>query len=170
MAKLISQWCGELQPTIYLSRRYGAIWRQLKHLWMSNKPHVETETSHSKSSLGNFPHQYLSELLVNVYSYHLMVKSVSWCCVCGSWLLPNPVIYTDWKNVSKSYYVLMVMSRDNLFFNIYYYNFVAINRIWDNPPSMHNYLEIPILIIWSIITQEGKLILKWNLPWFYSYL
>ena len=35
-----------------------------------------SETSHTKSSLGNFHHQYLSELLVNVYSYHFMVKSV----------------------------------------------------------------------------------------------
>ena len=30
--------------------------------------------------------------------------------------------------------------------------------IWENPASMHKYkyLEIPNLIIWSIITQEGK--------------
>ena len=50
-------------------------------------------TSHSKSSPGNFQHQYLPKLLVNVYSYHLMVKSVSCCCVCGSWLFSNPVTY-----------------------------------------------------------------------------
>ena len=31
-----------------------------------------SETSHSKSSLGNFQHHYMSELLVNVYRYHLM--------------------------------------------------------------------------------------------------
>ena len=43
-----------------------------------------SETSHSKNSLGNFQHQYQAELLVNVYSYHLIVKSVSCCCVCGS--------------------------------------------------------------------------------------
>ena len=44
--------------------------------------------------------------------------------------------------------------------------------IWENLASMHNYkyLEILILIIWSIITQEGKQMLAWNLPWFYSYL
>ena len=30
-----------------------------------------------QSSLGKVHHQYLAELLVNVYSYHLMVKSVS---------------------------------------------------------------------------------------------
>ena len=34
-------------------------------------------TSHSKSSLGNFHHEYMAELLVNVYSYHVMMKSVS---------------------------------------------------------------------------------------------
>ena len=31
-----------------------------------------SETSHSKSSLGNFQHQYLTELLVNVYSYSIV--------------------------------------------------------------------------------------------------
>ena len=36
-----------------------------------------SETSHSKSSLSYFQHQYLPELLVNVYSYPLVVKSVS---------------------------------------------------------------------------------------------
>ena len=29
-----------------------------------------SETSHSKSSLGNFQDQYLAELVVNAYSYH----------------------------------------------------------------------------------------------------
>ena len=51
-------------------------------------------TSHSKSSPGNFQHQYLAELLVNMYSYCLMVKSVSCCCVRGSWLFSDLVTYT----------------------------------------------------------------------------
>ena len=34
---------------------------------------------------------YLSELLVNVYSYCLMVKSVTNCCVCGSQLQSHTV-------------------------------------------------------------------------------
>ena len=33
-----------------------------------------SQTSHSKSSLGNFYHRYLAELLVNVYNNRLMVK------------------------------------------------------------------------------------------------
>ena len=33
-----------------------------------------SQTSHSKSSLGNFYHRYLGELLVNVYNNRLMVK------------------------------------------------------------------------------------------------
>ena len=37
----------------------------------------------NKSSLGNFLLQYLAELLVNVYSYPLIVKSVSCSCVHG---------------------------------------------------------------------------------------
>ena len=47
----------------------------------------------SKSSPGNFQHQYLAELLVNMYSYCLMVKSVSCYCVRGSWLFSNLVTY-----------------------------------------------------------------------------
>ena len=48
--------------------------------------------------------------------------------------------------------------------------------IVEKPPFMHNYkyLETLILILWSIVTQEGKRILScnllaWNLPQFYSY-
>ena len=47
----------------------------------------------NKSSLGNFQHQYLAELLVNVYSYCLMVKSVSCCCVRGSRLFSDLVTF-----------------------------------------------------------------------------
>ena len=44
--------------------------------------------------------------------------------------------------------------------------------ISENQASTHNYkyLEIPIVIIWRILTLEGKQILAWNLLWFYSYL
>ena len=46
-----------------------------------------------QSSPGNFQHQYLAELLVNMYSYHLMVKSVSCYCVRGSRLFSDLVTY-----------------------------------------------------------------------------
>ena len=41
-----------------------------------------------------------------------------------------------------------------------------------NPVSTHNhkYLEIPILIIWNILAWEGKQMLAWNSPKFYTYL
>ena len=73
MAKLISQSCGELQLAVCFSRGDGAIWRPLKHSWTSDKPQKQNQ---SKNSLGNFQYQYLPKLLVNVYSYCLMVKSV----------------------------------------------------------------------------------------------
>ena len=41
-------------------------------------------------SSGNFHHQYLTELLVNVYRYHAVVKSIS-TAVHGRCLLPNSV-------------------------------------------------------------------------------
>ena len=32
-------------------------------------------------------------MLASVYSYHVMVKSVSSCCVRGRWVLSNPVTF-----------------------------------------------------------------------------
>ena len=48
--------------------------------WPSTRRHL---TSHSKSSQGNFQHQYLPKLLINVYSYHLFdgEKCVLLLCV-----------------------------------------------------------------------------------------
>ena len=45
-------------------------------------------------------------MLASVYSYRVMVKSVSSCCVHGRWVLSNPVTYT---HASASY----VMNYDN---------------------------------------------------------
>ena len=45
----------------------------------------------NKSSLDKFQHQYLPQLLVIVYSYRLMVKSMSCCYVCGRWALSDSV-------------------------------------------------------------------------------
>ena len=44
--------------------------------------------------------------------------------------------------------------------------------IWEKLPSMHNYkyIEMPFVIIWSVVSQEGKQMLAWNSPLFYSYL
>ena len=50
----------------------------------------------SKISLGIFQHQYLAELLVNVQSYRLTVKSVSCCCVRGRRLF-SKVSYISMK-------------------------------------------------------------------------
>ena len=60
MAKLISQLYGELQPAVCFSRDM-----ELFEDHPSTYGHL---TSHSKSNLGNFHHQYLTKLLVNVYS------------------------------------------------------------------------------------------------------
>ena len=74
--------------------RWSHSYRPPEHLCTSDKPQKQaSETSHSKSSLGNFQHQYLSEILVTEYSYRLMVKSVSSCCVHGSHLFLDPVTY-----------------------------------------------------------------------------
>ena len=54
----------------------NGIWSHLKATRALVDVWQAWETSHSKSSLGNFQHQNLPELLLNVYTvgYHLMVK------------------------------------------------------------------------------------------------
>ena len=42
---------------------------------------------------GQLSASILAELLINNYSYHLMVKSVSCCCVCGKRLFSDLVTY-----------------------------------------------------------------------------
>ena len=42
----------------------------------------------------------LAELLVNVQSYRLMVKSTSCCCVCGSQVFSDPVTYMYLPEIS----------------------------------------------------------------------
>ena len=43
---------------------------------------ISLTTSHSISSPGNFQYQYLAELLVNVYSYYLMVEKKHVLLLC----------------------------------------------------------------------------------------
>ena len=71
---------GDMQPF------EGDLYTRGRLTSLRNKP--------QQSSPGNFQHQYLAELLVNVYNYCLMVKSVSCCCVRGSRLFSNLVTYS----------------------------------------------------------------------------
>ena len=100
MAKLISQSYGELQPAVCSPRGYAAIWRWPVHSWTSEKPQ--------------------KQLLVNVYSYCLMMKSVSCCCVRGSQLFSNLVTHTHththiymWPGLAKQ-----VLSTQNILVGI----------------------------------------------------
>ena len=85
MPKLINQSCGDNSLLARSICSHLKVTRTLMDVWQASK------TSHSKSSPGNFQHQYLAELLVNMCSYCLMVKSVSCCCVRGSRLFSNLV-------------------------------------------------------------------------------
>ena len=90
MAKLISQSLWWITAGCVLVKRicsHVKVTRALVDVWQAS------ETSHSKSNLGNFQHQYLPKLLVNVCSCRLMMKSVSWCCVHGRWLFSNLVTF-----------------------------------------------------------------------------
>ena len=58
----------------------------------------------------------------------------------------------------------------SLFFAHAVINVTGFEKTWLPWTIINTYLEISLLIIGSIIIQEGKLILTWKLPWFYSYL
>ena len=88
MAKLISQSYHEITAGCLLVK---GRWSHLKTTRILVDVWEASETSHNKISLGNVQHQYLAELFVKVYSYCLIVKNVSWCCVRGSWSFSNPV-------------------------------------------------------------------------------
>ena len=91
MAKLISQSYSELQPTVCLPRDMQPFEGN-----PSTHGHLTSLRNESQqNSSGNFQHQYLPELLINIYNHHLMVKSVSCYCVRGSRLFSNPVTYID---------------------------------------------------------------------------
>ena len=64
MAKLINQLFDELQPAVSL----------MEPTEDHQNTHGCLTSLRNKNNLGNFQHQYLPELLVNVYSYCVMVK------------------------------------------------------------------------------------------------
>ena len=69
----------------------------------------DSETSHSKSSLGNFQHWYLPDVLASVYSYHVIVKTVSCCYVHGRWVISNPVTYVYFISLSHTHPTYSIM-------------------------------------------------------------
>ena len=88
----------QLNPWPYSSASYVVNYSQLSACQLAMEPskdHPSTRESltSERNNLANFQHQYLPELLVNVYSYLLMVKSVSCCCVCGRRLFSVQVTY-----------------------------------------------------------------------------
>ena len=103
MAHLISQLCGELHTAGCLLVQ--GICSHLKVTWALVDIWQASQTSHSKSNPGNF-HQYMAELLVNISNYHLMVKSVSWCCVRARWLFTNLVTFCVWSFVIHCHTVI----------------------------------------------------------------
>ena len=68
----------------------------------------------NKSSLGKLQCQYVTELLINVYSYRLMEKSVSSCCVRGRWILSNPVTFVEGFPEDSAIAILFMLTICNL--------------------------------------------------------
>ena len=87
MAKLNDQLCGELWLAVCLLCHL----KTTEHSWTSDKPQRQASAKYRLEKFHN-QHQYLRELLVNLYSCCLMVKSVPCCCVRVRQLFSNPVI------------------------------------------------------------------------------
>ena len=79
-------------PVVNYSR-LSACQGELEPFEGHSNTHGHLTSLRNKSSLSNFQHQYLAELLVNVYSYCSMVKSVSCYSVHGRWIFLNSVTY-----------------------------------------------------------------------------
>ena len=146
--------------------------RALVDIWQAS------ETSHSKSSQGNFQHQYWPEVLVNVYSYCLMVKSVSRCCVRGRRLFFNPVTHIYIYIYIYIYICILYGSKflwDNIFVNfgialcimiilalkflvLYRCSPANISRQCQRTPHRHLLENLPqcIASAWSIINTHNS--------------
>ena len=82
-AKLTSQLCGDLQPAGCLSPGDGPS----QHSWTSDRTQ---KNKPQQKQLGQLS-ALLADMLASVYSYHVMVKSISFCCVRGRRVISNPV-------------------------------------------------------------------------------
>ena len=59
--------------------------------WTSDKP--QKQATAKAACMGNFQHQYLSELLVNVYSYRSVMKVCPTAvCVHERWIFSDPAV------------------------------------------------------------------------------
>ena len=79
--KLLNLWPNSLSSHVVTYSWLSACQRK-REPFKDHQITCKCLTSHSKKSLGKLPYQYLPELLVNVYSYRLMDKSVPCLCVC----------------------------------------------------------------------------------------
>ena len=75
IANLICWSCGCLQSAVYFSRQDAAYPNVCASEWLHQKQHGSQ----------TFSWNTCSSKFVHTASYHVMVKSVFWCCVCASW-------------------------------------------------------------------------------------
>ena len=113
----------QLNPWLNSPARHVMIYNQLSACPGNMEPFKDyPSTSGCLTSLGNKPQQkhpgklavaeQLPELLVNVYSYCVMVKSVSCCYVHGSWLFSQITCIFNQKDAYQ-------VNTKNLKFTIY---------------------------------------------------
>ena len=82
-----------ITAAVCLSREYGVIWKWPEHLWMSDKPQKQdtTKAAWATFSIITWLKCYI---IVNVYSYCLIVKSVSMLCAWKAAFLKSGHIYS----------------------------------------------------------------------------
>ena len=78
--------------------------------WTSDKPQKQATAKAARATLSINTWLPVAELLVNVYNYCLMVKSVSCCCVRGRWHFSNLVTLILSLVKSQDQYTLIEQS------------------------------------------------------------
>ena len=97
MAKLLASWIAAGYLLFNGRWSHLRVTQALMDVWQAAK-------QATAKSLGYFQHQYLAKLLVNMYSYCLMVKSVFYFCVRGKSLFSNPVTFKLCKIIDYQSY------------------------------------------------------------------
>ena len=96
---------------IWISKNASLCWVFAN--WVTFKDHLNLtflKINPKQSSMGKFQLYHLPKVLVNVYNYCVMVKTVYCCCVYRGWLLSNPIPLCIYHGIHK----LLVFSKSQL--------------------------------------------------------
>ena len=158
---------------------YAMAKKQLTMTWNpQNKTKSDIESLPNSFTAAENPPDFTDMWLDTIYCLLFVVKN--FCVLCGllhncKSFLANFCMWIHYESLQKLvtanvFRGMKVKTWRGESFSPWMISNIA--TVWEKLLSVHNYkcLAIPIIIIWSNITQEVKQIIAWNFPWFYSYL